>query len=233
MYSITMGSQVTTIQDSAFEECSALEAMTFPNTVVNLGQNVFRMNSALTDFDFGTGLSSVPDNTFTECSMLARITIEGQAFDCSSFATSITQRSKFPHITFKSTATAIDNAPGVDCDGTKCGCDPGYENTLSGGSDPNSVLVQCSPCSAGLYQDQKYYTKFCNDCDPGMGTCGEGSNSCQTLPLPCHPTMAPTASYLLAAQPGHPRQTPRMCRPRPPPCCRPCHQRLTRPSRQH
>jgi hypothetical protein len=183
---MSIGSKVKSIGDEAFYQCSALASVTLPDALTTMGSKVFYQNTALATVTFGTGLSSVNVNTFVQCNHLKTVYINAQVFDCSSLALSITD-SADTGVQFVNTATSITNLDGVDCDGSRCGCEPGYGNLAEG-----SQYVACTPCPPAFYQAKKYCVVFCDDCDQGYGTCGTKATKCAKEPLPCVPTTAPT-----------------------------------------
>ena len=58
--------------------CSSLPAITLPDTVTNLGIEIFANCTSAAQVDFGTGLSVIGDSDFYECSGVANISTSGQ-----------------------------------------------------------------------------------------------------------------------------------------------------------
>lgn len=114
--SITLAEGVTTINNSAFYGCkslksiefpstltdintsafvnSGLTSITIPDTVKNIGENVFKNCTSLKTVTIGKGITTIPKQTFYKCTALESVTIPStvteigqQAFyQCSSLA---------------------------------------------------------------------------------------------------------------------------------------------------
>lgn len=69
------GSQLTTINYSALENCSSLTALTLPSTVTTIDYNAFQGCSALTSIDIPAGVTTIGNQAFKNCSGLATINI--------------------------------------------------------------------------------------------------------------------------------------------------------------
>lgn len=72
---ITIGDEVTAINDQAFEKCKALTSVTIPNNVTSIGSQAFRDCTALTKLTLGTGLTTIDDYAFCGCSNLKAVII--------------------------------------------------------------------------------------------------------------------------------------------------------------
>ena len=66
---------VTSIGDSAFEECSNLTSITIPNSVTSIGDYAFSRCSNLTSITIPNSVTSIGDYAFSGCSDLTSITI--------------------------------------------------------------------------------------------------------------------------------------------------------------
>ena len=70
----------------AFAGCKAIESITIPNTVTNIGKNAFSNCLAVTDITLPNNLTGIESWTFSECSNLARITIPASVTAIKSYA---------------------------------------------------------------------------------------------------------------------------------------------------
>ena len=93
--SVTIGNGVTSIGDSAFEDCFSLSSLTIPNSVTSIGFGAFA-NTALTSVT-GNGVISIGDNAFYGCESLTSViipdsvtSIGDSAFDDCENLTSVT-----------------------------------------------------------------------------------------------------------------------------------------------
>ena len=73
--SITIPNSVTSIGDFAFWECSSLTSVTIPNSVTSIGDAVFERCSKLTSVTIGESVTSIGSWAFRGCSSLTSITI--------------------------------------------------------------------------------------------------------------------------------------------------------------
>ena len=70
-YSIPTGTKF--ICDRVFENCTALNSITLPDSVIYLGGWAFSRCTALTNVTIGNGLTRIKSNTFQECSALTTV----------------------------------------------------------------------------------------------------------------------------------------------------------------
>jgi len=70
---ITVGTNVATIGDYAFESCSGLAELTISNSVTYLGGSALANCSALIDITLGTNVASIDYSTFENCAQLTGI----------------------------------------------------------------------------------------------------------------------------------------------------------------
>ena len=94
---ITFDGPVTSIGESAFENCFSLTSITIPNSVTSIGVNAFYYCDSLTSITIPNSVTSIGDDAFYGCSSLTSITIPnsvtsigGSAFYNCSALTSIT-----------------------------------------------------------------------------------------------------------------------------------------------
>ncbi len=107
--------EATVLNYSAFTSCSALETVTLPDTVTEIGGCVFEGCSALTSVTFGSGLKTTGYRTFASCKSLQTINfgtaiteIEGLCFAwCSSLK----------DVTLPKTVTKVGNGCFGECAG--------------------------------------------------------------------------------------------------------------------
>ncbi len=95
--SITLPNSLITIGSSAFSGCSSLTSIALPNSVTTIGSSAFRDCSGLNSITLPNSLTTIEDDTFDNCSSLTSIalpnsvtTIGELAFTSCSSLTSIT-----------------------------------------------------------------------------------------------------------------------------------------------
>ncbi len=72
--SIVFPNTVVSIGDYAFASCSRLASLTLPNTLTSIGNNAFRYCTGLTSLDFPDALTSIGSAAFYGCSSLTSLT---------------------------------------------------------------------------------------------------------------------------------------------------------------
>jgi hypothetical protein len=93
--SVTIPSSVTTIGNTAFNNCSGLTSVTIPNSVTTLGIQAFEGCILLTSVTIPSSVTTIGDRAFNRCSGLTSITIQNSIigaymfYDCSGL-TSVT-----------------------------------------------------------------------------------------------------------------------------------------------
>ena len=94
---IIFDADVTTIENSAFADCTNLTSITIPDSVTTIGDDAFIRCYSLTSVTIPDSVTTIGDNAFQNCSSLTSITIpdsvttiEDWAFACCSSLTSIT-----------------------------------------------------------------------------------------------------------------------------------------------
>jgi hypothetical protein len=73
--SVTIGTNVTSIGDSAFYDCPGLTSVTIPNSVTSIGGYAFFWCTSLNNVTMGSGVTSIGDHAFLSCWSLTSITI--------------------------------------------------------------------------------------------------------------------------------------------------------------
>lgn len=84
--SVMIGDGVTSIGDSAFEDCSALKSVSGMKGVTSLGKWAFYKCTSLESFVIPSGVTSIPDCLFYDCSKLNSVTIHDQVTSIGSSA---------------------------------------------------------------------------------------------------------------------------------------------------
>ena len=78
--SLTFPNAVTSIGNSAFQYCGNLTgSLTFPNAVTSIGSNAFNNCSALTSITIGNSVNSIDNSAFYSCSGLTSLIILSEA----------------------------------------------------------------------------------------------------------------------------------------------------------
>ena len=73
--SITIPNSVTSIGNGAFDGCTSLTSIYIPNSVTSIGEYAFAECGSLTSIDIPSGLTSIGQGAFTSCGSLTSITI--------------------------------------------------------------------------------------------------------------------------------------------------------------
>ena len=72
--SVVIPSQITSIGDYAFCECSELASVTIPSSVTSIGESAFRGCTGLTSVTIPDSVTSIGGNAFNNCTSLASVT---------------------------------------------------------------------------------------------------------------------------------------------------------------
>ena len=104
---------VTSIGDSAFEECSNLTSITIPNSVTSIGDYAFSRCSNLTSITIPNSVTSIGDYAFSRCSNLTSITIPNSVTSIGDYAFS--RCSNLTSITIPNSVTSIGDYAFFGC----------------------------------------------------------------------------------------------------------------------
>lgn len=74
-YTINIPSGVETIGECAFEECTAIENVSFPDTLKAIGESAFRVDENISEINIPSGTESIDKYAFADCTKLSKITI--------------------------------------------------------------------------------------------------------------------------------------------------------------
>ena len=77
---------VTSIDNSAFRDCTRLISVFLPDSITNIGSWAFNNCSSLTSITIPSGVSSIGDNTFASCSSLVSISLPESIFSIGAWA---------------------------------------------------------------------------------------------------------------------------------------------------
>ena len=72
---LTIGSSITSIGNSAFEDCNSLTAVEIPNSVTSIGDEAFYGCSGLTAVEIPSSVTSIGSSAFSGCSGLTAVEI--------------------------------------------------------------------------------------------------------------------------------------------------------------
>lgn len=103
----TIPNGVTSIDESAFEDCVGLTRVTIGNGVTSIGSKAFYGCNKLTDITIGNGVTTVGSNAFSNCNELTSITLPNGVTTISSEA--FHPCSKLTRISIPNTITRIGN----------------------------------------------------------------------------------------------------------------------------
>ena len=78
--------EVTSIDNSAFRDCTRLISVFLPDSITNIGSWAFNNCSSLTSITIPSGVSSIGDNTFASCSSLVSISLPESIFSIGAWA---------------------------------------------------------------------------------------------------------------------------------------------------
>ena len=77
VYDVEIGTEVTTIKDSAFASCSSLGNVEIPSSVTRIEFGAFQNCSSLTDVEVPSSVTYIGNSVFKNCTSLESIDIQG------------------------------------------------------------------------------------------------------------------------------------------------------------
>ena len=98
---------VTSIGNSAFEECVVLTSVTIPNSVTSIGDQAFARCRGLTSVTIGNSVTSIGDYAFWECFNLTSVTIPNSVTSIGDYA--FWQCSRLTSVSIGNSVTSIGN----------------------------------------------------------------------------------------------------------------------------
>ena len=111
--SYNIPNSVTSIGDSAFEDCTSLTSITIPNGVTSIGESAFEDCSSLISITIPDSVTEIGSGAFSGCTSLTNITIPDSVTSIGDWAfsgcTSLTS------ITIPNSVTGIGNVAFQDC----------------------------------------------------------------------------------------------------------------------
>jgi hypothetical protein len=116
--SFTIPSNVTSIGDFAFFDCSLLTRITIPDSVTNIGSFTFFDCSSLTSINIPNSVTSIDNFAFYNCNSLTGITIPDSMTSIGDSAFS--GCSSLTRITIPDSVTSIGNGAFFDCSSLTC-----------------------------------------------------------------------------------------------------------------
>ena len=109
----TIPNSVTSIGNSAFEECSKLTSITIPNSVTSIGNHAFDGCSYLTSVTIPNSVTSIGDAVFDRCSKLTSVTIGESVTSIGWYA--FYRCSSLTSVTIPNSVTSIGNSAFYKC----------------------------------------------------------------------------------------------------------------------
>lgn len=146
--SVTIPNSVTSIKDSAFQNCKSLTSITIPNSVTSIGDSAFYNCESLTSITIPNSVTSIGDSAFYNCESLASVTIPNSV---TSIGNSAFQNCKsLASITIPNSVTNI----GFDTFG---GCQKLRINTFNDSFAEKYAKEENIPCRIKQYVKHNYF----------------------------------------------------------------------------
>ena len=110
---LTIGDSVTTIGESAFEDCSSLTSVTIGDSVTTIGRYVFYRCSSLTSVTIPDSITTIGNMAFYDCSNLTSVTIGDSVTTIGNYA--FYYCSSLTSVTIGDSVTTIGEAAFAGC----------------------------------------------------------------------------------------------------------------------
>ena len=166
--SIIMPNSVTSIEGSAFADCSRLTSVTIPNSVMSIGSGAFWGCSSLTSITIPNSVTSIEDWAFYDCSGLTTITIPNSVTSIGFAAFS--RCSGLTSITIPNSVTRIVSEAFEGCSGlTTIVSEIETPFALDDVFDYGLATLIVPPGKKSVYQNTAGWNKFTNIVEAGQG----------------------------------------------------------------
>ena len=166
--SIIMPNSVTSIEGSAFADCSRLTSVTIPNSVMSIGSGAFWGCSSLTSITIPNSVTSIEDWAFYDCSGLTTITIPNSVTSIGFAAFS--RCSGLTSITIPNSVTRIVSEAFEGCSGlTTIVSEIETPFALDDVFDYGLATLIVPPGKKSVYQNTEGWNKFTNIVEAGQG----------------------------------------------------------------
>ena len=113
IHAVFVGSGVTRISDSAFQNCTSLSNITIPSSVTSIGDSAFRNCTSLSNITIPSSTTSIDSSAFQNCYSLSNITIPSSVTSISNGA--FNNCTSLSNITIPSNATIIGGSAFNNC----------------------------------------------------------------------------------------------------------------------
>ena len=144
--SVTIPNSVTSIGVWAFYECSGLTSITIPNSVTSIGESAFSWCSSLTSVTIPNSVTSIGDYAFRSCSSLTSVTIPNSVTSIGYMA--FYECSGLTSVTIPNSVTLIGEGAFLSCIGltsivSKATVPPALGNEVFPNPNSYNVIVPC------------------------------------------------------------------------------------------
>ena len=146
---VTIPDSVSSIGDYAFEGCTALTAVTIPDAVTSIGIYAFQLCITLTTVTIGSSVTSIGDYAFSSCTALTAVTIPDavSSIGDSAFYECITLTA----VSIGSSVTSIGNGAFSACSALTSLPVSTNNTVLYNDPDDNGIIYKIENGTASLY----------------------------------------------------------------------------------